>query len=201
MFSGFLRLILISAGTLFFTALAIVFVRWMGSQQTFAPPPHPWFAFAEWHLYQPDPSEICLSKTLPSSVAPDVIAWLPVRFKNGTWTLPCENGELKPETLLQNSRHANWIVHVEAHETAHLDALVDALAAFDKEKSFGIHSGSQTVARYMRKKAPQWLFAADAASLLRLHMFASLWLETAFDFWPDFIVQYDSDKNTQFSER
>ena len=32
------------------------------------------------------------------------------------------------------------------------------------------------------------LFAADSASLVRLRTFESLWVESAMDFWPDFVI-------------
>lgn len=198
---GFLRLLMISAATVAVTVAGLAFVRWLGLAQSFGEPPHPWFAMKEWRLYQPEAGEICLSKTLPSSVAPDEIAWLTIKFKNGAWTLPCENGPLPPTDVLRNSRHSNWLLHVEAVETAHLNQLTESLSAFDKTKLFGVYSGSQTVARYLRKQAPQWLFAADAAALLRLHLFTSLWIETAFDFWPDFVVLKSDDKNAKLNER
>lgn len=201
MAQGFLRLLAISAVTLMMTVAGLTFVRWLGLAQSFGEPPHPWFAMKEWRIYQPEAGEICLSKTIPSSVAPDEIVWLNVKFKNGSWSLPCENGPVAPAEVLRNSRHANWILHVDAFETVHLDALTESLNPFDKTKLFGVYTGSQSVARYLRKQAPQWLFAADAASLLRLHMFASLWIETAFDFWPDFVVLKSDDKNAKLSER
>ncbi|MGE0527460.1 MAG: hypothetical protein AB7P49_10385, partial [Bdellovibrionales bacterium] len=60
--------------------------------------------------------------------------------------------------------------------------------AFDARKKFAVYTSSQRAARFLRKKAPQWLFAADTASLLRFQIFSNLWIETAMDFWPDFVI-------------
>ncbi len=194
------RLLLISAATLCVTFLAVFFVRWAGSQQSYAPPPHPWFAMAEWKLYEPPPSELCLSKTVPSSVRPEWLAWVRVHNTPQGWSVKCEN-HLPLRTLLENSHHANWLVFVDGHDTTTLEPLLAEMSAFDKNKNFGVFTPAQIVARYLRKKAPQWVYAADAATMLRLHMWAGFWVETAFDFWPDFVVQTPGDKNTQLSER
>ena len=200
MFGAIQRLILISIGTLCVTFLAVLFVRWAGSQQGFAPPPHPWFEIPQWTLYEPLPSELCLNKTVPSQVKPEWLVWVRVHNTAQGWSVKCET-HVPLKTLLENSRHPNWLVFVDGHNTMVLEPLIKELTAFDKTKSFGIFTPSQIVARYLRKKAPQWVYGADAATLLRLHMFSGFWLETAFDFWPDFVVQTPGDKNTHLSQR
>src|SRR5258708_3041195 len=100
---------------------------------------------------------------------------------------PCKT-PLLVKTYLQNTPHSDWLLRVEAHDTWSLDRLVEQVSAYDSSKHFGVLTESQKVAIYLRKKAPQWLYAADPASLLRFRMFESLWIETAMDFWPDFAV-------------
>ena len=65
----------------------------------------------------------------------------------------------------------------------------------------GTISGA-SASRFLRKKGPQWLFAADPASLVRMQLFTSLWIETAVDFWPDFVIAAnDASLPTRLTER
>jgi hypothetical protein len=191
--------VLISSGTLFLTFLAVVFVRWVGSQQMFAEPPHPWFASSEWIVKKPDPEQLC-SKIKLNGVADTDLIWIPVHFSGEEWRVKCAK-DLPLNQVLAAHKHPRWLIFVEANDTTYLDKLVASIQPFDKNKSFGVLAPSQLVARSLRKQAPQWVYAADAATLLRLHIFTSFWIETAFDFWPDFIVQLPQDKNSQISER
>lgn len=200
MFSGVLRLLIISALTLIVTFFIVFFVRWVGGQQSFAEPPHPWYQIADWTLVPISLEEICLAKTLPGSVPVQQIVPVTVTYNQDGWVLTCA----KPwplKELLRNSKHPNWLVTIEARDVFGLDQLVSEMAAFNKEKNFGVFSANQAVARYVRKKAPEWLYGADASSLLRFHLYSSLWLETAFDFWPDFVLRSEKDKNTHLNER
>lgn len=199
MFGAIQRLVLIALGTVFVTAIAITFVRWAGSHQSFSEPPHPWFAYPSWTVKKPDLEQLCETLKLSEPIADTDLIWLPVAFAEGNWRVKCAK-PTRIGQLIGNSTHLNWLVYVEANQTTHLDSLVEEIAPFDKH-ALGVLAPSQTVARYLRKKAPQWVYGADAATLLRLHMFTSFWLETAFDFWPDFVVQSPHDKLTQLSER
>lgn len=190
------RLVFISIGTVVVTALATVFVRWAGGQQSFKEPPHPWFALAEWELVQAD---VCSASSVTAG-RPDQLVWLPVHNTKDGWSVKC--GTFTPlTTFLQRQTHLNWILLIDSKETTSLDRLIQDVSAHDKKMNFGIVTPAQIVARYLRKKAPQWVYGADAATMLRLHLFSSLWLETAFDFWPDFVLQVPGDKNTQLNER
>lgn len=193
------RLVLISVGSLFLTFLAVVFMRWVGSQQMFVEPPHPWFSSAEWTVKNPDPESLC-SKAKLTGVRETDLVWLPLQHTGEEWRVRCSKN-LPLREVLSAYRHSRWLLYVDSKETTRLDSLVATVQPFDKDKSFGVVAPSQIVARYLRKQAPQWVYAADAATLLRLHMFTSFWIETAFDFWPDFVVQTPGDKNSQFSER
>lgn len=176
------RLILIAAISLILIVFALFFVRWLGFQQTFASAPHPWFESANWHVYKPT----CSAEVVASD--PSWILLISVRFRDGEWWRDCAENSNKLGEILTQSTHANWILEILANDSAHLDPLVGLVGAQDKAKKFAVVSDSQRVSRYLRKKAPQWLFAADPASLLRMQMFASLWIETAIDFWPDFVI-------------
>lgn len=200
MFSGILRLLVISAITLILTFLVVFFVRWVGGQQTFSEPPHPWFKISKWQLADLSSEDLCLNHTVPSSVTPDRIVPVTVERYEGGWAIACQSHQTL-SSLLKISKHPNWLIIVKAHDTAGLDSLAKEIAAFNADKNFGIYSASQPVARDLRKKGPEWLFAADSASLLRFHVYASFWIETAFDFWPDFVLRSATDKNSHLSSR
>lgn len=200
MLGAILRLVLISAATLFFSFMAITAIRWAGLRQNFAPPAHAWYTLPDWQLTKVDSQQLCSGN---KQLEVDGIAWLRVFYRDGVWTLgpSCETKGTAIKDALERTKEKNWLIEIESVDTQPLDALIEQLSALDKEKNFGIYSESQRVARYLRKKSPQWLYAADAASLVRLHMFSSLWLEPILEFWPDFIIQYPDDKATRLTAR
>ena len=115
-------------------------------------------------------------------------------FANGKWITAC--GTLAQ--LLNSSALPNWILRVKAVDATNLDNLVETVERFDSKKKFAFVSDSQRASRFLRKKGPQWLFAADPASLVRMQMFASLWIETAMDFWPDFVFASADPHSSSF---
>lgn len=183
MIQAVLRLFAITALSLILTFFAVLGVRQVGLLQKFASPPHVWFENPVWRVYAPGSEQLC---------APDLkldktwIVALPIHFKESEWRIKCPQ-DLALKTWLETHAHGEILLQIEATDTTHLDNLVESVGYFDAKKRFGVFSPSQRVARYMRKKAPQWLYAADSASLLRLRVFESLWVETAMDFWPDFV--------------
>ncbi len=197
MLNAIFRLIAITAGTLIFAVVAVVFVRWAGLRQTFSPPAHPWYAMDTWSFQKASPELICdLAKPLNT----EGITWLKIFYHQRAWTLGCDPA-VSISDRIANSPQKNWLIEVDSVDTPPLDELMALLTPLDENKSFAIYSGSQRVARYLRKKSPQWLYAADAASLVRLHLFSSLWIETMLDFWPDFVLQVPEDNNTRLSTR
>lgn len=188
MLSAFARLLTIAAVTIFLTVLAVFAIRYLGLRQTFAAPPHPWFEKPYWNIYAPD---ACSGKLeIPD---PTWIVQISVRGRNGAWVLDCPNVENPPKIteILEKSAHKDWLLKIRAVEVDGLDLFIENVGAHDKTKMFAIYAPSQKAARYIRKKSPQWLYAADSAALLRLQVFGSLWIETAIDFWPDFVIAND----------
>jgi len=186
MIAAILRLALISVGALILIVFALFSVRFMGLQQAFAPTPHVWFEQKFWNVYSPP--DLCSESVQLTPPTPDWLVLIPVRFKDGEWRLDCPDKNWNLAEMLAKSAHPNWILRVRANDSANLDNLVDIVGSHDRTKKFAIASDSQRVSRFLRKKAPQWLFAADPSSLLRMQMFSSLWIETAMDFWPDFVL-------------
>lgn len=197
MISAIQRLILISVITVFVTFLAVFFVRWAGLKQTFGEPSHPWFQMAEWRVLPVKSALVCTS---PEKIADEGISWVKLSYHTEVWSLPACVGTSISDRIAR-SPQKNWILEIDSLDGKPLDSLIGLLSPMDKTKNFAIFSKSQRTARYLRKNAPQWLFAADSAALVRFHMFASLWVETALEFWPDFVVQIPDDKNSQFSPR
>lgn len=187
MLSAIARLVLITVAVLIVVFFSLIFVRWMGAQQAFMPPSHPWLDKAQWKIVALAKDEACH----PIAPKPDLILFVEVVHKasEADWFVPCSQNAIPLTQLLRTTSHENWLLNVTSHaDNRMLDKFIGDVSSFDKSMHFGIWARSQQNARYLRKQAPQWLFAADSGSLLRLHLFAGLWLETAFEFWPDFVI-------------
>lgn len=201
MFAAVTRLAAITLAVLILTVLAVVFVRWVGGHQQFHQPPHAWFEQDTWTMVVTPVSEMCAT---PPAAEDNRIFILPVinGGKEAGWQVPCDG---KPKALgdfLAGTSHADWVIFIEAKDTPDLDQLIETLSGFDKDKRFAIHAPAQKVARYIRQKGPQWLYAADTASLLRLHFFASLYMAPAMEFWPDFVIASENrEDGSHLTER
>lgn len=184
------------------TVLAVVFMRQVGLKQGYQPPPHPWYKMASWKVSAPSPDVLC-AKNLPPGPE-SLILLVPVRKSSVGWSVTCQDSQvLKLEEFLKQTSQTKILLKVEPSDEPDLDNLVDITTQFEKSgKSFAAWAPAQKIARYLRRKAPQWLFASDSASLLRLHMFASLWMEPMIEFWPDFAVASDNLKDgSQLNDR
>lgn len=184
---AFLRLFLISAFIVILGVLAVVGARWTGLQQSFLPPTHTWFQHEFWGVYQPAVEDLCGGIDLDQSPGKSWIVQVTVKRHENEWLIPCAK-PIPISEFLKSTAHRDFLLNVQAHDTWSLDELVAAVAPFDETKRFAVRTDSQKVSIFLRKKAPQWLFAADSASLLRLRTFESLWIETTMDFWPDFVI-------------
>jgi hypothetical protein len=184
MLEAALRLVSITALILILAVFAVIFTRWTGSYQEYQEPPHVWFQVRHWRVLEPAPDQVCAHPLAP----PNWVLQAPVRRSaTGEWEIPCTK-PLALAAILKSSAQPDWMLKLTSGDTAGLDDLVKTVNAFEGKKRFAINAGAQKVARYLRKKAPEWLFAADTASLVRLHLFESLWMEPAIDFWPDFVI-------------
>jgi hypothetical protein len=197
MIKAFARLGLITAASLIVIIFALFSVRQLGEMQVFSEPNHPWFKQRNWSIYTPELVDLCSEKF---KSGPGWLVQLPIKYVNDEWTVMCPGKPRLLKEYLSSSTHTNWLLKPEANDTTYLDRLVETVSSFDKHKRFAVLSHSQSVARYLRKKAPQWLYAADNASLVRFQMFESLWVETAMDFWPDFVITSQSG-DSELTER
>ena len=188
MVKAFLRLGLITVATLILTVFAVFFVRNLGLKQQFAAPPHDWFQNLNWTLVEVDAESVCTQPPQPS----EHILVLPIHRTTDRWEIACPEKLTLPE-FFPKTTHRDWLLSIDVTDNTAIDRFIEELSAFENSKRFAIVGRSQNVLRAIRKKAPQFLYAADAQSMVRLHMFSSLYLETVFDFWPDFVILDESD--------
>lgn len=191
-----LRLFSITLGSVILTFLAVFMVRWIGSHQTFQAPPHTWFKEEFWWVFNGDTEKLCANSD-PSTLVPEPkwIIKVPVKRYDEGWQVPCAT-PVPIEKFLSASSHREWMLDVPSIDTWDLDKLVASLEPLDKEHRFAVMTHSQKAAKFLRGKAPQWIFSADSASILRLVVFQNLWIETSMDFWPDFVVTSGDKKDT-----
>ena len=198
MFAVIARLCAITLGTLLVVGIGVLFVRSMGSHQHYEAPPHPWFQQTEWVFQTPAKADLCGSV----SGWPPNLKWvIQLTHNREQWLGPCD--ETFDQTL-SRLKGKHLLFKIAAHESmalnGWLDQLITALEHAGVEAA--VWAPSQKIARYLRHREPGWLFAADSGALLRLHLFTSLGIESAMDFWPDFVVaSAKSDDGSVLSAR
>jgi len=190
MFSTILRLIAITIGCLILGVFAVLAVRSMGQAQSYAPPPHVWFQRPFWGIYKVAPEKLCKDTSWEADLpnAQWIVA-IPVErlgARDGGWILGCKP-TISLGDFLKRTKHTEFLLMVKAHDTWDLDKLVEIGESF-KKNHYAVTADAQKVLIYLRKQAPDWLFAADSASLLRLATYESLYIESAMEFWPDFVI-------------
>lgn len=187
MIKAFLKLAAIGISVILLSFLIVFGVRLLGSQQTFAQPHHAWMARPFWWIYRPSAEALCQTADVDTLIpSPDWIVVLPVVRNDQEWIVPCKNPKTVHDFL--QTKHVDWLLDVKAHDTWNLDDLITAVNSTLPNKNIGAWADSQKVSLYLRKKSPEWLFAADTAALVRFRMYISLWIESAIDFWPDFVI-------------
>ncbi len=201
MIFAMLRLFGITLGVAFLAVTGVLGIRWMAAQQMFKAPPHPWFEQANWTIWQATPADFCDNQDLQKWAGdPNAIIALPIKRTDlETWTLPCES-KIDIVEFLRLQPHQNWLFEFKITSAQGLDSLLTRMEEFKNQKNFGARSESQKVSLYLRKNAPHWLYAADSSTLLRFHLFAGIYLESALDFWPDFVI-LDSEDVQQWHTR
>lgn len=188
MLGAVLRLFLIAVGSVILTFLAVLLVRWMGSGQTYQAPPHAWFAKDYWRIYSGPTETLCNTPDVQTLV-PDAqwIVRVPIKWDGERWIIPCAN-PIPITEFIAKQKHADWMLDIHGLDTWGMDKLIEGFEPLSSGRRFGAITHSQKVAKALRKQAPQWVFEADSSSILRLKVFQRLWLETAMDFWPDFVL-------------
>lgn len=197
MLKALFKLVAITVGVGILSVLAVFLIRSMASHQVFKAPPHVWFEQATWNIlnvHTPAQLEaLCeaedVDKLVPSA---NWIITVPLRRYQEEWRIPCKQPKLLGE-FLKGQKHRDWILRLNTSDTWGLEKLIEVVAPFEQNMRFGVIAESQKVSIFLRKKAPEWLYAADSASLLRFRMFQSLGIDTAMEFWPDFVIAGNSE--------
>ena len=201
MVNAVLRLVLLALGFLILAFFVVIALRYMGLHQSFTAPSHPWFEREFWGIYNSAPNDLCQNPDLDQKPGQNWIVTIPLKRHEEEWLIPCTNPMSLTE-FLKRTKHRDFLLNILAHDTWSLDKLVEIIKPYDETKHFAVTTDSQKVAMFLRKKAPQWLFAADSSSLLRLRTFESFYIESVIDFWPDFVISNLSLKDKlQIDER
>jgi len=175
----------------------------MGLKQQFLPPHHPWFSYSTWNTVGPTIAELCATGGDGyQPLSSDAIVLLPLRRVGQEWQVPCPNHGQEIKVFLASHKHDNWLLQIDEIDVPYLDQLVEQTRETKQNSSLGIYAKAQRVARHLRKAAPQWVYAADASTLMKFHVMSQLGLETVADFWPDFVLfQTQKGQAATLSER
>ncbi len=195
MLAAGLRLALIALGSVIVVVLCLFGLRQFGLSGHYAPPHHEWFDRPDWQVVSlPADCQWVDLKKWPK-LEPNQILKIQTQPLNNEWVVTCASEAIPLIEALERLPAPRLWVSVLSLQPIGLEKLVEAMTAKGQiKRSLGIETNSQSVARKLRKMAPQWLFEADASQMLRLHTFASLWIETVMDFWADIVVVGKQDE-------
>lgn len=204
MTSATLRLAFVSLSSGFLLFISLFTLRQCGLQQQHAAPHHPWLEQTQWIVQTLRKNAPCTNLHSPPASGEGAMGiWrISVRAQDQTWIIDCQSDKRDLESVLAATNGVPIWLRVEAIQPHGLEQLKRALTNSPNPQRFAIEADSQSVARSLRKMAPQWLYVADASQLLRLHLFSSLWIEPIMDFWPDIVmVRTDGDELYRISDR
>lgn len=211
----FFRLVSVIGLVAFMAVIFLMFLRYLGSQAAYAPPPHPWMDRAHWlaaRLAPEDCSQIALEQLL--ELGDQWFVWVDVQpDQTRQFQLVCPEKKIfeirapvaKGPTLtrvLPLLKKHGVIFNLRTTDQTETNAFLKLLDGWDDKKDVGLASPSQSIIRDLRKQRPQWMFAADAATWTKLKFFAAFGIETTVDLWPDFFVaSQDPDEPSGFTKR
>ena len=206
-----LRLVVLTIFVLTATAVASQAMRWFGAQQQYAPALHPFMDGHPWRVARLDPAH-CDEAGIDNLMSlKDWVLWIDVQPSGADEfkiVCPAEPLELGPsatgpplQAVVERLAAKHVIFNVRAIDASAADKFLNSLAGFsDKKSDVGIASPSQSFLRTLRKRRPDWLYAADSSTWAKLKMFSTMGIETAADLWPDFFVaSFDSSAPNFFS--
>lgn len=205
-----LRLLGLSLIVLALGAGASLMLRWMGAQQQFLAVDHPWMKEAAWRVARLAPDH-CDAAGLDDLLALDAnwVVWIDLQptaengFKIVCPAKPFEMGPASDGPLLkaivEKLAAKPVIFNVRALDPGSAGRFLDELTGFtDKKRDVGIASPSQSLLRTLRKRRPDWLYAADASTWAKLKIFSTIGIESAADLWPDFFVASSEKQDPGF---
>jgi hypothetical protein len=209
-----LRLLSLTAIAIVMALTAMMGLRWLGSQEKFSPSRHPWMNGSPWRLARLAPTP-CDQGALGELLRLDEAwkIWLDVRQNPmHDWTIVCpehpfalDGAGRQPEKplrlkdVLGQLRNRGVIFNVMALDMPAANSFLQTIESWaGKREDIGIASPVQSLLRELRKKRPEWLFAADSSTWTKLKMYSGFGIETAVDLWPDFFIASDDPAAPNF---
>lgn len=200
--SPLFRLLSVTIAVLAAAMVLLSLIRWMGAQETYMAPPHPWMTRGPWliaRLAPEDCSQMALEQLL--ELDESWLIWVDVQ-SNPTqgFDVVCPLNEIfetRSETkrgphlehVLPLLKKRGVILNVRSSNPSIETPFLKTLDEWDDKKTdIGIAGVSQSVLRDLRKQRPQWLFASDASTWTKLKFFAMFGIPSVVEVWPDFFV-------------
>jgi hypothetical protein len=185
----------------FFGLFIIALLRFTGMQKIPPISTHPWAQMKPWKVVRLT-SDTCDVKGLKNLIStnPKAFIWLDVRRSATQWEIVCPEKTLyeivkeQPssftlEQALPLVKNQGVIFNGRVREPLSSGEFLRILTEWAPDKTdIGIASASQGWLHDLRKKRPQWMFAADVATWTKLKLFSMIGAEPALELGADFFV-------------
>jgi hypothetical protein len=202
--SALLRLLLIilcASSAVIFSLFAL---RTMGGMQSYQGPHHAWVELISEQKFLVIQRRGCSLDELKkqSEDVPQSIQWVTIKpGPEATWNVECSPSYPLAD-LVKALPKLSYLFELNAKSDYGFDALKRLFEPMAENNSVGFFSASHIAIKQLRKEFPQWLFVADPTSLVKIHFFESMFIETLADVWPDvFITHNDIHKAEYLSPR
>jgi hypothetical protein len=208
------RLFGVTLMVLFMGTGVLSILRWMGTQNPGFAGHHAWMQKPFWKIAQLEPTN-CTDAGVKEllTLDPSWMIWIDVSLDhNNQWHLICPaktlfSVQMATDTqpllapLLPLLAARAIIFNVHALDSSYGAGFIRTLGDWtDKKVDIGIATASQSLVRDLRKKQPEWLFAADGATWSKLKLFTAFHMESVADLWADFYVaSFEEDAPNSFS--
>lgn len=212
--SPFFRLVSVTAIVLGIVMISLMFLRYVGSEQQFAPTPHPWMQKKHWliaRLSPEDCSQMALEQLL--ELGSEWMIWIDVQpDADLAFSVVCPEKQLfevrspaskgpKLTQILPLLKSRDVIFNLRATDISASTPFLKLFDHWEDQKRIGVASASQGLIRDLRKKRAEWLFAADASTWTKLKFAEAFGLETAVDLWADFFVASPDSNEPNFYDQ
>ena len=199
--SPLFRLVSVTVLVVAIVVIILMFLRFVGSEQQFAPTPHPWMDKKHWLLARLSPkdcSQVALEQML--ELGPEWMIWIDVQpTEQLELNMVCPEKHLfeikspakqgpKLAQVLPLLKNRDVIFNLRATDVSAGTPFLKLFDDLKDQKHIGVASASQGLLRDLRKKRAEWLFAADASTWTKLKFFGAFGVQTAIELWPDFFV-------------
>lgn len=218
MTAAILRLFTILLTSVIIIGGSLIFLRWLGSSQEFAPLNHPlaqrpYLVFAESGAITGDTAQTLSAIKKLIQLCPDCIPKLDARRSaDGQWyAFPTpdlsERGRKDTYFSLMSSKDIDafgdvpkikqvveafpdtpFMVVVHSRDASQLNEILKALESRGTKENIVLHSPFRQMLTDARKQRPTWLFGVSPTGLARLVMMEALFIEPMANIWSDLII-------------